>query len=132
MAVGGDDIRDLNGLARRNLGLALLLTLCVLSLAGIPPLAGFFAKFYVFMVGWQAGAGWLVVVAVVATIVSLYYYLRLLRAMFIEAPEVDTPIKAPPAITAAVGVAVAGLVVLGIFPNLILGLLSRVQSVAGL
>ncbi len=132
MAVGGDEISDLNGLARRNLGLALLLTLCVLSLAGVPPLAGFFAKFYVFMVGWQAGAGWLVVVAVISTIVSLYYYLRLLRAMFIEAPTDETPIQAPPAITAAVGIAVAGLVILGIFPNLVLSILSRVQSVAGL
>jgi proton-translocating NADH-quinone oxidoreductase chain N len=132
MAVGGDEIRDLNGLARRNLGLAVLLTFCVLSLAGVPPLAGFFAKFYVFMVGWQAGAGWLVIVAVVSTIVSLYYYLRLLRAMFIEAPADDTPIAAPPAITAAVGISVAGLVILGIFPNLILGIISRVQSVAGL
>lgn len=132
MAVGGDAIADLNGLARRNLGLAVLLTLCVLSLAGIPPLAGFFAKFYVFMVGWQGGARWLVVVAVVTTVISLYYYLRLLKAMFMTAPSSDEPLQAPPAITAAVSVAVAALILVGIFPNLILGILSRVQVVAGL
>jgi NADH-quinone oxidoreductase subunit N len=132
MAVGGDEISDLNGLAQRNLGLAVLFAFCVLSLAGVPPLAGFFAKFYVFMVGWQGGAGWLVIVAVASTIVSLYYYLKLLRAMFIEAPSDPTPVSAPRGITAATGLAVFGLVLLGIFPNLILGVLSRVQSVAGL
>lgn len=132
LAVGGDDIEQLNGLARRNLPLAVLLALCVLSLAGVPPLAGFFAKFYVFMVGWQAGARWLVVVAVVTTVISLFYYLRLLKAMFIEPPLNPNPLQAPPAITAAVAVATLGLIVLGLFPNLILGVLSQVRAVAGL
>lgn len=132
MAVGGDELADLNGLARRNLGLAVMLSLCVLSLAGVPPLAGFFAKFYVFMVGWQSGARWLVVVAVITTVVSLYYYLKLLKAMFIEAPIKDTPVSSPPGITAAVAVATAGLIILGLFPNLILNILTRVQAVAGI
>lgn len=132
LAVGGDEIADLHGLAQRNLGLAVLLTLCVLSLAGIPPLAGFFAKFYVFMVGWQAGARWLIVVAIVTTIISLYYYLRLLKAMFIIPPASKEPLPAPPALTAAVSVAVVALILFGLFPNLLLGILSRVQAVAGI
>jgi proton-translocating NADH-quinone oxidoreductase chain N len=132
LAVGGEEIADLNGLAQRNLLLATLLTLCVLSLAGIPPLAGFFAKFYIFMVGWQSGARWLVVVAVFTTVISLYYYLRLLKAMFIEPPLSNTPLRAPPAITATVVIAAAGLIILGLFPNLVLGVISRVQTVAGL
>jgi NADH-quinone oxidoreductase subunit N len=132
MAVGGEELADLNGLARRNLPLAALMAMCVLSLAGVPPLAGFFAKFYVFMVGWQSGAQWLVVAAVITTVVSLYYYLKLLKAMFIEAPPSEEPVSAPPAITAAVAIAVAGLLLLGLFPNLILNVLSQVQSVAGI
>jgi proton-translocating NADH-quinone oxidoreductase chain N len=132
LAVGGEEIADLNGLARRNLLLATLLALCVLSLAGIPPLAGFFAKFYIFMVGWQSGARWLVVVAVVTTVISLYYYLRLLKAMFIEPPLSDEPLRAPPAITATVAIAAAGLIILGLFPNLVLSVISRVQAVAGM
>ncbi|NTW02893.1 MAG: NADH-quinone oxidoreductase subunit N [Oscillochloris sp.] len=132
MAVGGDDVSDLNGLARRNLPLATLFTICVLSLAGVPPLAGFFAKFYVFMVAWQSGAWWLVIIALITTIISLYYYLRLLKAMFIEAPADPAPLPAPAGIMAAVSIAVIGLFVLGMFPNLILGIISRVQSVAGL
>jgi len=132
MATGGDEISDLNGLARRNLPLAVLLTICVLSLAGVPPLAGFFAKFYVFMVGWQAGAEWLVVAALVTTVISLYYYLRLLKAMFIEPPPSPEPLASPTWITAAVAVAAVAVVGLGIFPNAILTVIGQVQAVAGL
>ena len=131
-AGSGVEIDDLNGLARRNLPLATLLTICVLSLAGIPPLGGFFAKFYIFMVGWQSGARWLVVVAVVMTVVSLYYYLRLLRAMFIEAPSRSEPLRVEPATMTTLIITTVGLIVLGLFPNLVLGLIGRVQTIAGL
>jgi NADH-quinone oxidoreductase subunit N len=131
LAVGGDEISDLNGLARRNLPLAVLFALCVLSLAGVPPLSGFFAKFYVFMVSWQSGAWWLVIIALFTTVISLFYYLRLLKAMFIEAPASEAPLPAPRAIMSALGIVVTALAILGIFPNLILGIISRVQVVAG-
>ncbi|MBX0327529.1 NADH-quinone oxidoreductase subunit N [Oscillochloris sp. ZM17-4] len=132
LAVGGDDVSDLNGLARRNLPLAVLFAICVLSLAGVPPLAGFFAKFYIFMVGWQSGAWWLVIIALFTTVISLYYYLRLLKAMFMEAPATDEPLPAPAGIMSAISIAVAALLILGLFPNLVLGIISRVQAVAGL
>ena len=61
--LGGDEISDLNGLYRRNLGLATLFVFFVLSLAGIPPLVGFWAKFLVFAAGWESGALWLVIPA---------------------------------------------------------------------
>ncbi len=131
-AGSGVEIDDLNGLAQRNLPLATLLTICVLSLAGIPPLGGFFAKFYIFMVGWQSGARWLVVVALVMTVVSLYYYLRLLRAMFIEAPSRSEPLRIEPATMTTLIITTVGLIVLGLFPNLVLGLIGRVQTIAGL
>ncbi len=123
---GGDDLTHLRGLSRRNLPLALLFTVCILSLAGIPPLGGFFAKFYIFMAGWQSGATWLVVIAVVMTIVSLYYYLRLLKAMFIE-PATDTaPVALPGWIGVALTIAVIGILIAGIFPSLLLSVLERV------
>ncbi len=131
-AGSGVEITDLNGLARRNLPLATMLTICVLSLAGIPPLGGFFAKFYIFMVGWQSGAYWLVIVALVMTVVSLSYYLRLLRAMFIEAPSNSEPLRIEPATMTTLIIATVGLILLGLFPNLVLGLIGRVQTIAGL
>lgn len=129
--VGGDDIADLHGLVQRNMFLAVVMAICVLSLAGIPPLAGFFAKFYIFMAAWQGGARWLVVVGLLTTIVGLYYYLRLLRAMFILPPANASPIPAPRSITTALVVSAVLVVALGIFPNLVLRIFERVQLVAG-
>jgi NADH-quinone oxidoreductase subunit N len=131
-SVGGDDIDDLNGLAQRNLGLAVLLTISVLSLAGIPPLSGFLAKFYVFMAAWQGGAWWLVITSIITTLISLYYYLRLLRAMFITGPEEPTPIKTPRTMNAVLVVAVALILLLGIYPNVVLTTIGQVQVATGM
>jgi NADH-quinone oxidoreductase subunit N len=132
MALGGDDIEDLNGLAQRNLGLAVLFTICVLSLAGIPPLSGFFAKFYVFMAAWQSDAWWLVITALLTTIISLYYYLRLLKAMFINAPSSRKPVAVPRAMNAAIVLSTLLVMLLGIYPNLVLTTINQVRVAAGL
>lgn len=126
--VGGTEIADLNGLGRRSPLLALMLTIFVLSLAGIPPLAGFFAKFYIFIVGWQQGAKWLVILAVAATIVSLFYYLRLLKAIYItEAePERRSPITAPFGARMTMLAMLVLVLLLGIVPRFIYGALEQV------
>lgn len=129
-AVGGDELNDLNGLWRRNLSLAVLLTVLVLSLAGIPPLAGYWAKFFVFMAGYRAGALWLVTVAVVMTIVSLFYYLRFLKAMWMRPPASPAPIATPRTVNAALIAATLLVVVLGLFPGLIWDTLGRAALVA--
>lgn len=129
--VGGDDVADLNGLARRHVGLAALLTIFVLSLAGVPPLAGYWGKFFVFMAGYRAGAVWLVAIAVVMTVVSLAYYLRLLRAMWFEAPAVNEPLTMPRSVGAALVIALVLVVALGILPNLIWPVLGQATTVAG-
>lgn len=127
---GGDNIRDLAGLGRRNAGLATMLTVFVLSLAGVPPLAGYWAKFFVFMAGYRAGAVWLVAVAVVMTVVSLAYYLKLLKAMWFDSPTDETPIMTPAPMNAALVIALVLVIVLGIFPNAIWPLLAQ-AAIAG-
>lgn len=129
--VGGDDLADLAGLSRRNLPLAVLLTLFVLSLAGVPPLAGFWGKFFVFMAAYQAGAVWLFAVAVLMTVVSLYYYLRLLKAMWFDAPASVAPLTTPRPMQAALLVACALMIGLGLFPNLVWNLFLQVGALAG-
>lgn len=131
LQLGGDDMEDLNGLAQRNLGLAALLAVSVLSLAGIPPLAGFFAKFYVFMAAWQSGAWWLVITAIVTTIIGLYYYLRILKAIFINAPISTAPVSTPPAMNVALIASAVLIIVLGLYPNLVLSTIGQVQVAAG-
>ncbi len=91
--MGGDELSDLFGLHRRNLPLAVVFVFFLLSLAGIPPLSGFWAKFFVFQAGWESGAIWLVIAALLNTVISLYYYLRLLKAMFFAEPLDERRIK---------------------------------------
>lgn len=87
---GKINIDDYNGLYQTNPRLAFLMTLCLFSLAGIPPFAGFFSKFFVFMAAFEAGYHLLVFIALVNTVISLYYYLLIVKAMYIK-PN-DTPI----------------------------------------
>lgn len=82
----GSLFRDLQGLFYRSPALAVVFAISMLTLAGIPPTAGFFAKFYVFKVAFQAGYYWLVVVGLLTTILSVYYYLRIVSLMFSETP----------------------------------------------
>ncbi|HEX6290328.1 MAG TPA: NADH-quinone oxidoreductase subunit N [Herpetosiphonaceae bacterium] len=129
--VGGDQMSDLNGLYKRNLGLAVLLVIFVLSLAGIPPLSGFWAKFLVFQAGWESGAIWLVVVAVLNTIISLYYYLRMLKAIFINEPTDDRRISVPAGINFSLVLSAIIVFVMGLIPNFFLPAINSVTQVAG-
>src|ERR1700761_1475918 len=81
-----ETIADLAGLARTNPRLAMVFSLLFLSLAGLPPLAGFFAKFYVFLAAIQAGLVWPAILGVLASAIGLVYYLRLVKIMYFDEP----------------------------------------------
>jgi NADH-quinone oxidoreductase subunit N len=112
------EIGDYAGLARRHPVLAAALGLCLLSLIGIPPLAGFVGKFYLFSAAVRAGFLWLAVIAVLNSAVAAYYYLRVIVAMYMREPE-GAPVTAVPSLSGAlaVGVAVIGVVLLGLRPE---------------
>lgn len=124
--IGGTEISNLNGLGKRAPMLALLLTIFVLSLAGIPPLSGFFAKFYVFIAAWQEGAKWLVILAVTNTIVSLFYYLRILKAIYMTESDVTTPVTASFGARSVMMIAMLLVLMLGVVPGFIYGALEQV------
>lgn len=67
--------------------LTLCLSICLLSLGGIPPLAGFFGKIYIFWAGWQAGAYTLVLVGLITSVISIYYYIRVVKMMVVKEPQ---------------------------------------------
>ncbi len=81
-----EDIGDLAGLSQTNPMMAFMLAMLLFSLAGIPPLAGFFAKFYVFLAAIQAGLYVLAVIGVLASVVGAYYYLRIVKIMYFDEP----------------------------------------------
>ena len=79
-------LEDYRGLARRHPWAAGLLAVFMLALTGIPPLSGFWAKYYVFLAGIQAGLTWLVVVAVISSVISAFFYLRVLVVAYLQEP----------------------------------------------
>ena len=113
---GHTNIDAFNGLSRRSPTLALAMLLFLLSLAGIPFVIGFWAKLYVFMAGWQAGFHTLVVVGAVASVVGLFYYLQIARAMYMMSAKNDRSVPSDLAMNLALGFCLAGVVVLGLWP----------------
>lgn len=83
-ARGEDGVEAFNGLAKTNPLLAFSMTVALLSLAGIPPTAGFFAKYYIFTAAFQGGYAWLVLIAIIASLIGVYYYFRIIIAMYFK------------------------------------------------
>jgi len=116
-ADGGGEIAHFNGLARRNPGLGLALLLFLLSLGGIPFVAGFWGKMVLFKNAWLAGYTWFVLAGALVTVVGLFYYLRLGRAVYIEAPANTAPVATGGAMRTAIVLAVLVTVGMGVFPT---------------
>ena len=87
LRTGTDQISEYSGLYQKDPLLTLGLSICLLSLGGIPPLAGFFGKLYLFWAGWQAGAYGLVLVGLVTSVISIYYYIRVVKMMVVKEPQ---------------------------------------------
>ncbi|WP_017305788.1 NAD(P)H-quinone oxidoreductase subunit N [Spirulina subsalsa] len=98
LRTGTDQIAEYSGLYQKDPLLTLALSICLLSLGGIPPLAGFFGKIYLFWVGWQAGLYGLVLLGLVTSVVSIYYYIRVVKMMVVKEPHEmsDTVKNYPP------------------------------------
>jgi NADH-quinone oxidoreductase subunit N len=123
-SAGIDRIADLAGLYRRAPGLSFCMLIFLLSLAGIPPLAGFFGKFYIFAAGLEAephlGLLWLVLLAVAMSAVSLYYYLRVLKQIYVADGAAGASIEIPLVTRVVLWALAALVVVLGCAPGLLL------------
>jgi NADH-quinone oxidoreductase subunit N len=125
-STGSDHLSSFDGLSRRAPILSAGLFIFLLSLAGIPPLSGFFAKFYLFLATLSAIPSikdllWLVILAIAMSAVSLYYYLKVLKRVYVTAPTPDAlPIRAPFLTQFVIIVLAAAVVLLGCFPQLLL------------
>lgn len=115
---GKENIDDYRGLSLTNPLMALAMMVALFSLAGIPPLSGFVGKFFLFSIASKAGFHWLVALAAVNSTISLYYYLRVVRQMYIEPPDAElVPPRTSRVISITVGLLTAGIIVLGIIPS---------------
>jgi NADH-quinone oxidoreductase subunit N len=136
-AAGDDRLTSFAGLSRRAPVASFCMFIFMLSLAGIPPLAGFFGKFYVFAAvvkasGANLGLLWLVIIAIAMSAVSLYYYLLVLKQVYVAAPAHEGKLHVSAAMTAALVMCAALTILLGCFPDLLISKLVEVIQLAGL
>lgn len=117
---GGDKIGDFRGLWKRAPLLSVGTALCLLSLGGIPPVAGFFSKVIIFTTAWQLGQQWLVIIALLNSIVSLVYYGRIVKVMFFEEPRKADHLATPIGLSTSITLASAALLVLTVIVQVIL------------
>ena len=123
VARGSDDISELAGLNQRSPLLAATITLAMVSLGGIPPLAGFFGKFLLLKSIIEQGSVnsaylWLAAVAIIGVVISLYYYFGVIRAVYWSKEPADlSPISISTPMKFTLGVCIAGMLYLGLFPN---------------
>ncbi len=116
-AEGSEGVAAYRGLALRSPILALCMLLFLLSLGGIPFVAGFWAKLYVFWAAAEQGLYWLVLVGAVLTVVALFYYLLIAKSMYIDTPERRDPIPVAPLLSFCIFFCVLGVVLLGLYPK---------------
>jgi NADH-quinone oxidoreductase subunit N len=113
----GDEIDDLSGLMTRAPGSAILMLIFLLSLAGIPPTAGFIGKYFIFLALIQTRHYVLAVLAVAFAVVALYYYFRIVVAMFMKNPPDTVPLATSPGLAVALGVTLGMTLLVGIYPQ---------------
>ncbi len=120
--LNSDLIDDYSGMSKRAPLLALGLTLSLISLIGMPPAAGFMAKFYIFSGAVQHGLLWLVVIAVINSVISAYYYMRVVKVMWLGKPASEEKVPSSGALRVALSLSCLGVLLLGVIPGLVMKL----------
>jgi len=118
--IGSDEISDYSGMAKRSPLVAAALALCLISLTGIPPTAGFMAKLYIFNAGVDANLIWLVIIGVLNAVIAAYYYLRIVKLMYLGEPVSEERVTSTRSLNVALAIACLGVLVLGIYPWVVL------------
>jgi len=129
--IKSEEIEDFAGIYRRSPFLALGLAACLISLTGIPPTAGFVAKLLVFNAAVEANLVWLALVGVLNSVISAYYYLRVVLVMFTREPEQTTTFQPSPYLGLAMTIAVVGLLAIGVYPNPLLDAADHAARIFG-
>jgi len=129
LQTGSSEIKDYSGLSRSSPTLSFLMMLFLLSLVGIPPLAGFVGKYYLFAAAIEKHLIWLVVIAVLTSVISLYYYVGVIKEMYFNKKEGGEKIFLPFGIKLALIICIIGVLLVGLFPNPFLDLASQAALV---
>ena len=127
-ATGKEGIQDLAGMARRAPWTAMVFAVSLFSLAGLPIFAGFASKFYLFNAAATQGLLWLAGLAIFVSLISLYYYLMVIRQMYIEPAQDPTPIRIPRATVGLLSLLLLGMVFVGVYPAPLLDVIQHASD----
>lgn len=119
---GGDDVESFNGLGKKSPLLATVMTIALLSLAGIPPTAGFFAKYYVLTAAFSSDHYWLAIIGILGSLVGVYYYFRIIIAMYFREAKEGAEYSVDAQHQALMFVTAVATIVIGLLPDLILSI----------
>ena len=129
--LGSDQISDYAGMGKQAPLVALALTLGLISLIGLPPAAGFIAKFYIFSDAVNNGLLWLVIIAVLNSTISAYYYLRVVKVMWLNEPVREGKVPSSLSLRLALAISCLGILLLGIVPAFVMKLAEMATSMFG-
>jgi len=129
---GSDAIADYTGMIKRAPMLTVALSLCLISLIGLPPTAGLIAKIYIFSGAVQHDLLWLVIIAVINSCISAYYYLRVVKVMWLGAPASAEKVPSTLSLKIAIGICCLGVLLLGIIPGSFIGIAESAAHMFGL
>jgi NADH-quinone oxidoreductase subunit N len=119
-------VKDYSGLNKKYPALAAVMAIFMFSLAGIPPFAGFFGKYYLFTAAIEAGFTWLTIVAVISSLISVYFYIGLIVNMYFREYEGELPEVKYGSANITLALTTAGVLIFGIFPSLLIGIANQV------
>ena len=126
--IGSDEIIAYAGLSKRSPFLSISMVIFLLSLVGIPPMAGFVGKFYLFAAAIEKGYYWIVVLGVLTSVISLYYYMMIAYQMYFKTGDDSSKIKVNPTLAIAILVALAGTLFIGIYPEPVISAISGASA----
>ncbi len=118
----GDNISDYEGLSKTHPIIAAFMLVFMFSLTGIPPTAGFMGKFYLFMSAVNAGYTWVVIIAVIFSAISAYFYLRIVMFMYMKEPKETVAVTTSPSMGLALAITLAGVILIGVLPASVVNL----------
>jgi NADH-quinone oxidoreductase subunit N len=130
--INSDQISDFSGMGKRSPVMAIALTLCLISLIGMPPAAGFMAKFYIFSAAVKNELLWLVVIAVLNSVISAYYYLRVVKVMWMGEAVSEEKVDSSPALKIALGLSCLGVLIFGLIPGFMMHLTEMASKMLGI
>jgi NADH-quinone oxidoreductase subunit N len=129
--INNDEINDFSGMIKRAPLLSLALSFCLVSLIGLPPTSGLIAKIYIFSGAVQHGLLWLVIVAVINSCISAFYYLRVVKVMWVGAPASEEKVPSSVALRVALGICCVLVFLLGVIPGGFVGIAEAATKIFG-